>query len=249
MQYVTKKCPHCRKPLSVMKPANIVEYGQIITKCQFCGGLIIDKSVKEAALDTDSAFDIVKPIYFSTVFYAFGLIILGFTPLLLFNDSVDLWKVVLLIITISAAIYFAIKMVVDDYKKFDSRLEEMENEIEESRNRLLNYKYALTLKQYGYSIPDEFLDPKDLSYYNSEFKKRFGDCKHPYTWKMIETAQEYLDAVDSQRLQKRVITEKKLSVKELNDLFKDRFKDIPNIEILNMDDYLKALDEHAKNNS
>ena len=39
---------------------------------------------------------------------------------------------------------------------------------------------------------------------------------------MIETAQEYLDAVDSQMLKKRVITEKKLSVKELNDLFKDR---------------------------
>ena len=249
MQYVTKKCPHCNNPLSVMQPANITDYGPIITKCQFCGGLIIDKSVKEAALDADNAIDAVKPLYFSTVFSAFGLVILGFTPLLFFNGSLDLWKVILLIVTISATVYFAIRMVVDEYKEFDSRLEEMKNEIEESRNRLLNYEYSLTLKQYGYSIPDEFLDPKDLSYYNSEFKKRFGDCKHPYTGKMIETAQEYLDAVDSQRLKKCVITEKKLSVKELNDLFKDRFKDIPNIEILSMDDYLKAVDEHAKNNS
>ena len=246
IKITSKKCPHCNRNISIQQ-GNVNAYGPTITICTNCGKYIIDKDNLEAALDIDSAYDTVKPIYFSTVYSSIGCILFGFAPIILFNSGITTWKIILLIATIILGIFLAIYFIYDEYKSFDKRLDEMQEEINNSKKRLSNYEYALALKQLGYSVPEEFLNKNGLSFYNNEFKKRFFQYKHPYTGKNIESAQEYLDAIDSQQQGKNIVTANQLCVDELNEMFRDRFKNIPSVTITNMDDYLKAVDEHRNN--
>ena len=80
-------------------------------------------------------------------------------------------------------------------------------------------------------------------YYNCEFAKRFGNIKHPYTGKNVSTVQEYLDAYDSMQKGENIVTTEKLDYIDLNQIFKDRFGSIPNMNVQNRDDYLKIIDE------
>lgn len=89
---------------------------------------------------------------------------------------------------------------------------------------------------------------KKIAYYNTEFKKRFGHCKHPYTAKPIETVQEYIDAVCSTRQNRSIITNRKVTINELNKQISMLFSDYFGYSISNMDDYLKAFDNLSKEN-
>ena len=55
--------------------------------------------------------------------------------------------------------------------------------------------------------------------------------------------QEYLDAYDSMQKGENIVTTEKLDYIDLNQIFKDRFGSIPNMNVQNMDDYLKIIDE------
>lgn len=87
---------------------------------------------------------------------------------------------------------------------------------------------------------------KDLEYYNTEFKKRFGGYVHPYTKKPITTVQDYFDAIDSSDAKRCIVTERTLTLEELQIIVKDKMAgvDAPGIDgdIQNLDDFLIALD-------
>ena len=87
---------------------------------------------------------------------------------------------------------------------------------------------------------------KNLDYYNTEFKKRFGEYVHPYTKKPITTVQDYFDAIDSSDAKRCIVTERILTLDELQKIVKDKMAgvDAPGIDgdIQNLDDFLKALD-------
>ena len=88
-----------------------------------------------------------------------------------------------------------------------------------------------------------------LFYYNAEFARRFSGYCHPYTNKPITSVQEYLDALESRQLHRIIVTNRVLSLEELQSLFAEKFCNYKNPRtgkaIQGISDYLEAMDEQT----
>lgn len=91
---------------------------------------------------------------------------------------------------------------------------------------------------------------KLLDYYNVEFTRRFSQYSHPYTQRPITSIQEYLDALDSAKEKRCIITKNKRNVWQLEYEFSQRFGDKvnPNTRkyVTSIQDYLDAIDAQRK---
>ena len=88
-------------------------------------------------------------------------------------------------------------------------------------------------------------DTKPISYYNKEFAKRFSMYEHPYTGERIATAQDYLNAIKSQKAGVYIEDKEYMSVEQLNEEYRKFFSGIippDGLPIQNMDDYLREMD-------
>lgn len=103
----------------------------------------------------------------------------------------------------------------------------------------LNYDISINKK--------EEIIVKDIKYYNNEFKERFSKYNNPLTGKKIETVQEYFEAVDIQSSGKSELTNKTLSLEQINEFVKNKYGNIiipsTGYNVSNVEDYLQAIDE------
>lgn len=92
-----------------------------------------------------------------------------------------------------------------------------------------------------------------LQYYDAEFARRYCRFKHPYTHKPITSVQEYLDALESMQLHRSVVTDRTLSLPELQKIFAEKFGNCKNPRtgnaIQGISDYLEAMDEQTRLNT
>lgn len=93
-------------------------------------------------------------------------------------------------------------------------------------------------------------ETKLLAYYDAEFARRFARFRHPYTQKPITSVQDYLDAMESMQTHRSIITERALSLAELQAIFAEKFKNYKNLRtgnnIRDIGDYLEAIDEQTR---
>lgn len=93
---------------------------------------------------------------------------------------------------------------------------------------------------------------QELAYYDAEFERRFSKFTHPYTHKNITSVQDYLDALESSQLNRSVVTQRKLSLDELQEIFAEKFKGCINVrtgqKVRSIGDFLEAIDEQKRQN-
>lgn len=85
---------------------------------------------------------------------------------------------------------------------------------------------------------------KKLEYYDDEFKKRFAQYYNPITKEPVCGVQDYLEAIETQETQ-TLHQYDKLTLEEINKLFKERFSS-PDRIILTVDDYLYYFDKQQE---
>lgn len=88
-------------------------------------------------------------------------------------------------------------------------------------------------------------EKEQLEYYDAEFKKRFAQFYNPITSEPICTVQGYLEALVVQETKEPFEYNKKLSIEELNMLFRNRFSE-DGREINTIADYLWYFDKQQE---
>ena len=85
----------------------------------------------------------------------------------------------------------------------------------------------------------------DLTVLNQKYAESFRNYRHPYTGKPIMSAQDYLDALDSQTTKRNIVSDHILSMAELDNMFAQKFskvKDpIKGTPILSANDFIVAF--------
>ena len=151
-----KKCPHCGKTYEhyTTYSKNRQDHsGSPFIKCRFCGGIIVDKDIKEPALKPYEKSEVTVVNCIFAMFYPWGLMGIGLTIGILASNSssIALWIIaaILDIIYFSSVIFFLINR---------ARINKsVEKEYEESYKRLQNPEYAKALKDAGFDVPSWFL--------------------------------------------------------------------------------------------
>lgn len=151
MIYVTSRCPHCNKALSVMRPKNERNYGSPFRTCPHCQRTYVDKSYQEIAVSGAPTVYRIPPG--CTIMFLFLLIALLIVLTEYKSDSFlpVCGCVFMLIIT-------AIPMI-DDWKTYEERKGFVFLETLRSESRLSNPEYAAALQRIGYSVPEQYLFP------------------------------------------------------------------------------------------
>lgn len=153
--YVTKKCPHCKKSISVLQPKGEALYGSPFRRCHHCGGGYIDKSYTEIAVSGIREADKAKV----SPLYVLGIIIcVGFIVFFLFTNNGRVpsditfifWAIVVFLVILIVLAFFDIK----DYPKEKAYFEA---EKAASEKRLSDIDYAIALKTIGYDVPEKYL--------------------------------------------------------------------------------------------
>ncbi len=93
----------------------------------------------------------------------------------------------------------------------------------------------------------------ELDAIDKEYKEKFVGSYHPYTKKEISSAQDYLEAILSQKAKKNIGFERILSIDEINAKFKEIYSDYQNQDtgeaITSARSYLEALNVQEKHKS
>ena len=152
MEYTTKKCPHCNYTYTFREPKGTGHYGSPIRTCDKCNQYFVDKDYIEIAVDGIREVDknrvslrtIINSITF--MFFAFGI-------LYVFGIEAIIFSIVPFIISIG--------LIVRDCAGYKSRQNYLNMERINSENRLKNYEYAALLKEFGYDVPEKYLEEKE----------------------------------------------------------------------------------------
>lgn len=151
MEYVTKKCPYCKKAYQrfVHKSEH---YGCPIVNCPSCGGQFYDKDYIERALQpykpTSYAMSLAASLLSVTFLFAFLAAIIWY-----FQGA---WYVYL----IFGSLYLVWTTMITVQNKADT---DKDNRIAytewlESEKRLMNREYAIFLKERGVKVPEKYLE-------------------------------------------------------------------------------------------
>lgn len=155
--YVKKKCPACGAVIEVRTYPHYpseeerIRYGSPIIKCEKCNEEFIDIDYHEIALEGVRDIDRSVVRSHGIIFGLMGVV--GIIISLIVNMPSGA--------VISAGIYgFPLLIEVVSYKK---RQYNLDMETIESKKRLCNPLYAVTLKKIGYPVPDMYLPGADLN--------------------------------------------------------------------------------------
>ena len=151
----TGKCPHCNAAIEGTFK-NVYIYGSPIRTCKKCKKQYLNRHFHEIAIDG------IRPEDLSTKNN--GKMILGtlissifFGTATVFTYSSGRMFALSLILAL-ASVFFFFGMILDTIKvKTGKKAKEFEKKGQESRQRLQNKEYALTLARLGYPVPGEYL--------------------------------------------------------------------------------------------
>lgn len=148
-----KSCPHCKRIYQSYTPYNkhfVVGEGSPLIKCPLCQRLIFDKDIKEPGFRKKPAF--ITPLNIACT----GLVpwgILGAIIMMFDIISPTIFYTVASIVLL--AIYVGSMILCIVFRKSIDK--DTLTAYEESRKRLMNKEYVITLINCGYRVPERFL--------------------------------------------------------------------------------------------
>ena len=154
MEYVTKKCPHCNYPYTVLESKGAGYYGSPVRTCNKCGQTFIDKDYREIAIQGIREIDTQKISARTILFLIIG-IFFGVGIFYLFD--VDVISVIVAII----AVLLPTLNLISEYRNYGKRQAYLTMEKINSERRLENHEYAVFLKSLGYDVPKKYLEQNE----------------------------------------------------------------------------------------
>lgn len=158
MSTIKKYCPKCyakydeRMYYHTPPRKNRIVYGPPIKKCTQCGEVFLDKDFSEIAIDGVRDVDKMRVSPYTVVSSGAGIAI-GMM-FLLGGITCNVLHFALLGFVIAVVEVYGIW---SEYHGWDERQEKLRCETEASERRMQNPEYALTLKLFGYNIPNKYL--------------------------------------------------------------------------------------------
>ena len=158
--YQTKRCPKCGKVYERRTARGpygreaLYKFGPIFATCPSCGAVFRDSDSYELAIMDPPAEMVTKfhlsSIIFASLFGIIGLIVL-FT-----GAAAHPFGVLLFCLIFGGGILWG------DYRRYTGNIERINTARAESQRRLKQSpEYVKMLQAAGYSVPDEYLPPKD----------------------------------------------------------------------------------------
>lgn len=150
MKYYTKSCPHCHYKYQYHDPQKH-RNGSPIRLCQKCGGQYIDPDYIELGL--------LPPSKIKNPKIDVAVVIVGF---IFFILSLYCWISYPHLNNPAAIIFLAIAVfsawcTVEEYRGYEDRTRQLEEELQQSKIRLSNPYYILALEQIDYDVPEAMI--------------------------------------------------------------------------------------------
>lgn len=157
MEYITNRCPHCKKVVSRVNSLTRYSSGNPFRVCPHCGGTYVDTDCTEPALTKYKELGMTACIVvalFNWLFIAFGamlVIAIGY-----FGSFYE-FDVLHLYLSVGIGAVAAIWLFKSKRAGLKEENKERYRLWQESDARLRNYEYACALKKAGFKVPQEYL--------------------------------------------------------------------------------------------
>lgn len=161
MEYITSKCPHCKRVVKHTNSLTKYSSGSPLRTCPYCGNPYIDPDCEEPALSPYKPLGLTACIgtaVVSGLFFGVATILIIFAVGYL-GGLYNIEKVHAAISSVLGIIWCILSFAFK-YKGLKTENRERRRLWEESDVRLQNLEYAEMLKDAGFKVPEKYLRQK-----------------------------------------------------------------------------------------